>query len=123
MFDNKLGRSLIEITFTVLVIFIISAVFTRYWIVNLKEAREVTLENQLTNIKLSLELYMILEGRHPEDLRELDKKYKLKIDDSIYERRYLDDQFFDEGRYPVDPYGHRFLYDSKTASVKKGGKK
>ncbi|MBU1146992.1 MAG: type II secretion system protein GspG [Candidatus Omnitrophica bacterium] len=119
MYNDK-GRSLIEIIFTILVILIISAVFARYWIVHLKEAREAALENQLTNIKLSLELYTIAEGRYPEDLRELDKRCEVGRGDSIYTRKYLEHQFVDKDGYPVDPHGQRFIYDEKTGTIKRG---
>lgn len=115
---NNSGRGLIEIIFTIVVVLVLYGVFANRWIVTLREARSVAIENQLTNLKYSLELYRILEGGYPEDLRELNKKYIELSEDSLYGRKYLEAQLQDETDYPVDPYGRRFIYDIKTGEVK-----
>jgi len=120
-FGNNKGRGLIETIFSVVVILVISGIFAGAWLVHLKEAREVALENQLTNLKHSLELYMIVEGHYPEDLRALDKRCKLSIEDSIYSRKYLEHIATDEEGYPVDSFGRRFIYDNKTGRIEKRG--
>lgn len=115
------GRGLAELLFSLTIIFILSGVFVGYWLVNIREARRVGAENQLTNLRYSLELYKMLEGRYPEDLRELSRKYVTIKEDSLYGRRYLESQSHDEDGYPVDLHGHRFVYDNKTGTLKKGG--
>ena len=60
---------------------------------------------------------MVLEGQYPEDLRELNKKCKASKQDSIYGRNYLEYQAQDEGGYPVDPYGRRFIYDVQKGKI------
>ncbi len=116
------GRSLIELIFTIVVVFVLYGVFVNQWIVTLQEARSVALENQLTNLKYSLHLYKILEKDYPEDLKELNKRYIGIKEDSLYGRRYLEFQFQDKEGYPVDPYGRRFKYDSNTGKIKRGNK-
>jgi len=117
------GRGLIETISSIVAILVICGMFAVAWLGHLKEAREVTSENQLTNLKYSLELYMILEGCYPEDLSELNKRCKLWAEDSLYSRRYLELQGLDMQGYPVDPYGRRFIYDNKTGRIKKGADK
>ncbi len=117
--DANRGRGLIEILLSIVVIAVFLSVYARAWIVNLSEAREVALENQLTNLKHSLELYMIVEGHYPVDLRALNKSYNLSAEDSLYERRYLELQAQDKEGYPVDPYGRRFIYNSEKGTVKR----
>ncbi len=121
MYNNK-GRGLIEVVFSIVVVLILYGVFAKYWIINLGETRKVTLENQLTNLKYSLELYKILEEVYPKDLRVLNKKSISIKEDSLYGRKYLDSHSQDKEGYPVDPYGHRFIYDNETGKVKRGSR-
>ena len=118
---NDKGRSLIELVFSITVTLILYAMFARHWIVNLGEAREVALENTLTNLKYSLELYSIIEGQYPKDLKELNKTFTAAREDSLYGRKYLELQSQDEEGYPVDPYGRKLIYDEKTGKIKIGG--
>jgi len=115
------GRGLLELIFVILMVCIIAGLFPIYLIKNLNEARSVALENQLTNLKYSLELYRMMEGSYPVDLRELSKKRIAIKEDSLYGRKYLELQSQDKEGYPVDPYGRRFRYDSKDGSIKLGG--
>ncbi len=108
--------------FSIAIIVIFLGVFVGYWGKTLEESREVTLENQLTNLKYSLELYMILEGEYPKDLRELNNRYIRVRENKLYGRRYLEHQVQDEEGNPIDPYGHRFIYNRKTGKVKRGTK-
>ena len=119
MRDN-IGRSLIDIIFSITLVLVLYGVFAGHWIKNLEEARKVTLENQLTNLKYSLELYRMLEGSYPGDLRELSKKRIAIREDSLYGRKYLELQSQDKEGNPIDPYGRRFIYNSKDGSIKKG---
>ncbi|MBU1061361.1 MAG: type II secretion system protein GspG [Candidatus Omnitrophica bacterium] len=119
---NK-GRGLIDFIFSIVIIFILSGIFTVYWVLNLREARSVALENQLTNLKYSLELYRILEGQYPQDLRDLNKKCKASEEDSLCGKSYLEHQMQDKEGYPVDPYSRRFIYDNKTGKITTGGVK
>lgn len=114
------GRSLIDAIFSITIILVFLGVFATYCIINIEEARSVALENGLTNLRNSLELYIILEGRYPEDLRELDRGYLAIKENNLYGRKYLELQAQDEQGYPIDPYGRRFIYDSKTGKVEGG---
>jgi len=118
----KYGRGLLELIFIILIAGIVAGIFSTYLIMSTDEAKDVALENQLTNLKYSLELYMMLEGRYPEDLRELNKRCAALKDSSLYERSYLEYQLQDEEGYPIDPYGRRFIYNSKTGRVERGAK-
>lgn len=117
--DNK-GRGLIETLFFIVLALVIAGIFAGEWLVHLKETRKVALENQLTNMKLSLELYMIVEGQYPDDLRELDKRCMRFREDSLYGKKYLELQAQDRGGYPIDPYGRRFIYDNKSGTIERG---
>lgn len=65
----------------------------------------------------------MLEGSYPVDLRELSRKYVTIKEDSLYGRKYLEFQSQDKEGYPVDPYGYRFIYNSKDGSIKRGESK
>ncbi len=113
------GRGILELIFIILIVGLIVGIFSSYLVRNLSEAREVALENQLTNLKYSLELYMILEGSYPKDIRELNKKCRTVKESTLYGRRYLEKQVQDKEGYPIDPYGRRFIYNSKTGKVER----
>ena len=114
------GRGLLELIFVVLIVGIIAGVFAVSLARNLDEARTCAMGNQLTNLRKSLELYMMLEGRYPEDFKGLNKRQKVLLgEDSLYGRRYLEFQIQDEEGYPVDPYGRRFIYNNKTGKIER----
>lgn len=114
------GRGLIDGIFSIIVIFVVFGIFAGYLARHVDEARSVALENELTNLKNSLQLYMIMEGRYPEDLRELNKKRNVLGHSALYGKKYLELQAQDKEDYPIDPYGHRFIYDSKSGRVERG---
>lgn len=115
-----MGRGLIDIIISISIILVLGSIFTGYLVRNLEEARNAALENQLTNLKYSVNLYSILEGRYPDDLRDLSKNCKARKKDSLYGNKYLEHQNRDKEGYPIDPYGRRFIYDRKTGMIKRG---
>ncbi len=84
VFRNSSGRGLIDTIFTIAVILILFGIFAGACFTDLNRAREAALENQLTNLRYSLDLYVMLEGSYPGGLRELNRRCILLKEDSLY---------------------------------------
>jgi hypothetical protein len=84
-----------------------------------REAREVSLRMGLGNIRTGVRLYHAINERYPRDIRELfTTGYLLPAGkDSVFVPQYLEAQALDRDGYPVDPFGHRYRYDSAGGRV------
>ncbi len=111
------GSTLIENLIVVALVFVLIGIFGARMGVYVQEARESALNNQLTNIKNSLELYKALKGGYPSDLRQLNKPLISLNEDSFYGRKFLEHQTLDTEGYPIDPFGNRYIYDNETGKV------
>lgn len=110
-------NKLIDIVCSITIILVLYGVFAGYFLINIDEAKKAALINQLTNLKYSIELYKALEGSYPRDLRILNRAYINLKDTKLYGRKYLELQPEDKEGYPVDPYGQRFIYDSRSGKI------
>jgi hypothetical protein len=84
-----------------------------------REARETALRMSLGNIRMSVRLYHALHERYPRDVKELlTTGYLVPTKQgTIFRDRYLEAQALDQDGYPVDPFGHRYRYDSTRGRV------
>jgi type II secretory pathway pseudopilin PulG len=91
-----------------------------------REARETAVKTELTNIRTSMQLFKMLNGRNPTSLNELmNKKIMLpaKIGSdaytgSIFDRKYLMANAVDKQGNLVDAFGNNFLYDPLRGEVR-----
>jgi type II secretory pathway pseudopilin PulG len=85
----------------------------------IQEARETGLRTGLVSIRLSIQLYRVLNGHNPVDLKELlSKRFLMPIQKgTIFSDQYLQAQALDPSGYPVDPFGKRYLYDPTLGRV------
>jgi len=90
------------------------------------EARETALKAELTNIRTTVKLFRLLNGRHPESLRELTEKNILMPADkesfsgSILDDRYLLPNAVDAEGNITDAFGSRYVYDPGNGTVRSG---
>jgi hypothetical protein len=90
------------------VIFILAGTFLGYAAKTLEAAREVVLMYELRNLRLSLQLYRILnEGRMPEELSEL-----YYLDYNVYINR------FDKKGNLLDPFGSPYILERSTGRIR-----
>jgi len=87
-----------------------------------QEAMETALRTGLRNIRLSIELYHMVNGRYPEDLKELLSRRFLMptAKGTIFNDQYLRAQALDASGYPMDPFGQRYQYHSALGRVYSG---
>jgi type II secretory pathway pseudopilin PulG len=91
-----------------------------------REAQESALKAGLTNIRLSIKLFKMLNGRNPRDLGELTERdwmlpARIGADPytgSIFKQKYLITQARDAKGNILDAFGNPFSYDAAGGEVK-----
>ena len=84
------------------------------------------LRSELANIRSSIKLFKMLNGRNPRSLTELiDKEIMLparigsdRYSSSIFDRKYLVPNAVDQKGHILDAFGNRFQYNPVNAEVK-----
>lgn len=84
-----------------------------------KDARETALRMGLTNMRSSIQLYVLLNNKPPEDLKDLlGKRYLIPTKEgTIFNDQYLKALALDNEGYPIDPFGNRYSYEPKEGRV------
>ncbi len=93
-----------------------------------REARETALKAELTNIRTTIKLFRLLNGRYPESLREMTEKKILvpagaakdTFSRSIFDDRYLLPNSVDSQGNITDAFGSRYVYDAAKGTVRSG---
>ena len=118
-FRNIRSLTLIELLTAFCIIFFLLGVFAVYANINLKAARETALENELNNIRMSIELYQIIKGKLPEDLVSLtNQKFTIKtIDGIMVQKKFLKPFHIDKQGYLLDPFMNRYSYEPNEGKV------
>jgi competence protein ComGC len=126
---NAKGLTIVDAVITLCLIgILIGVVIPKYQRVA-HEAREAALRTELANIRISIRLFTILNGRNPESLKEMiDKKVMLPArigggyTGSIFKESYLMKNAVDAEGNKVDAYGNPFLYDPQRGEVRSSTK-
>jgi len=80
---------------------------------------ERALMAEVKSVRTAVELYITLNKAFPQDLKLLTtEKYTLGNKSALY----LSGIHVDAEKYPIDTFGHRFVYDPKTGKVQPGTK-
>ena len=89
------------------------------------EAQEAALKTELSNIRTSIRLFKMLNGRNPASLREM---IEMKVmfparigsgySGSFFKQSYLMKNAVDEEGNKVDAYGNPFLYNPQRGEVR-----
>jgi len=114
-----IGLTLIELISVFVVLLVLIGSFGWYAHRTLLAAREVSLRNELVNLRMSIELYRVLNGVFPQRIEQLfEKSFTLKMDNGkIISTIQLKPFRFDRDGRIADPFLHRFGYDSQTGRV------
>jgi type II secretory pathway pseudopilin PulG len=91
-----------------------------------RAAQESALKAELSNIRTSIRLFQMLNGRNPDSLKELMEKKVLlpgrigstSYTGSIFEERYLLKNALDHEGNKLDAFGNPFQYDRERGEVK-----
>jgi type II secretory pathway pseudopilin PulG len=89
-------------------------------------AQEAALKAELSNIRQSITLFKMLNGRNPESLKEMmEKKVMIPVrigsapaTGSIFDERYLMKNALDAEGRKLDAFGNPFYYDSYRGEVR-----
>ena len=84
-----------------------------------QNARETALRYGLNNLRLSLNLYKMLKGSYPEDLKGLMQSTIIltKSDKMFFSEKFLFSLATDKQGNAIDPFGNKFYYDFRKGVV------
>ncbi|HLF87015.1 MAG TPA: type II secretion system protein [Nitrospiria bacterium] len=116
---NEKGLGIIETIIVCLLISLMFAVLIPRYQRMAREARETALRMGLANIRTSIQLYVMLNNKPPEGLKELlGKRYIIPTKEgTIFNDQYLKGLAMDSEGYPIDPFGNRYSYEPKDGRV------
>lgn len=116
---NEKGLGIIETIIVCLLIAIFFVVLIPRYERVARDARETALRMGLTNIRSSIQLYVMLNNRPPESLKELlGKRYLVPTKEgTIFTDQYLRALAMDKDGYPIDPFGNRYSYEPKYGKI------
>jgi competence protein ComGC len=128
-FKDAKGLTIVDAVITLCLIgILIGVVIPKYHRVA-REAQEAALKTELANIRLSITLFIMLNGRNPVSLKELiEKKVMLPARigggyaGSFFKESYLMKNAVDAEGNKVDAYSNPFIYDSTRGEVKSSTK-
>lgn len=104
------GGTIFELVASLVIILVLISVFGIYAGKLVTEAKEVALRNELSNLRLALEVYRVRNGQIPESLAQLYQRrdYFVNID-----RR-------GEGNVLLDPFGGKYVYMKDVGHIVSG---
>lgn len=127
-FADAKGLTIVDAVITLCAIgILIGVVIPKYQQVA-HEAQEAALKMELANIRTSIRLFKMLNGRNPASLREMiEKKVLLPAQiggysGSIFKESYLMMNAVDAQGNKVDAFGKPFIYDSTRGEVRSSTK-
>jgi len=118
----KRGLTLFELLVSVCVIFALVGLFAIYANNTVKVSREIALQSELKNIRMSIQHFYILNGRYPNDLFELRQEPLTTGSDNskIILQSYLGSFRVDKEGCLLDPFFNRYVYNKVDGSVHPG---
>jgi len=84
-----------------------------------RNAKETALHYGLNNLRLSLNLYKMLHGSYPRDLRELlhSTIVLTQSERILFGEKFLFSLAMDKQGNAIDPFGNQFIYDFQKGVV------
>lgn len=122
--QNEKGLGILDTLFVCILVSILIGTVIPYYERLEQEAREVTLQTGLANIRKGIELYQALKGQNPSDLKSLVRaRYVIPTrQDTFFSGEYLRAQAQDKEGNLLDPFGNRYEYDRNNGKVSSGTK-
>ena len=122
--NNRCGLTLLELAVSVAIIAVFIGTFFTFIFRTAIHAKEVTLQAELSNLRLSLDLYQALKGNNPPDLKALiQARYSAAgTAETNFGAQFLSFLETDAQGHPVDPFGNRFYYDAKREAIRSQSK-
>jgi competence protein ComGC len=116
---NKNGRTIFETLVVLILVLLLLGVFATYLKKTVRIAHEYSLASELSNIRSSVTLYLVINKRYPKSLNQLlEEELILPFKDfKIIDKSYLKAVSTDESGSPLDPFGNKFGYNPKSGHV------
>ena len=116
---NTRSLTLIEFIVGLIIILILPGIFALYFSTMLRLSQEATLRSELTNIRTSIEHYLAITGKLPQDLTVLmEQEVEFKgHDDIINSKKYLEPFRIDKEGQLIDLFGNQYYYDQSQGRV------
>jgi len=123
---RQVGLTIVEALIGFCLIGLLSGVFIPRIQQVTRTARESALKAELSNIRTSIRLYKMLNGKNPDSLKELIEKKIVQpgrigpglYSDSFFDEHYLLKNAVDETGNKLDAFSNPFLYDHNLGSVR-----
>lgn len=114
------ARSLVELIVICIIILVLSGIFISHGNIILLRAREAALRNELSNLRLSVSLYRILNEEYPDSIEILvNRPYDIGSGKGpVLKGKFLKNSKYDKAGRLKDPFGNIFIYNSQTGVVK-----
>ncbi len=120
------GRTIFEalLVAVLVAVFVLIAV-DRYYS-SIKSVKETAMLVEMSNIRSSLNYYLMFDGKPPITLKEIVEKgieaSRKGIEGADYRiviaGKYVETMTLDSEGYPVDPFGNRYSYDASTGMIR-----
>ena len=121
---NEKGSGIVESMLVLIVISILVVVVMDRYETIVEEAKKVALKSELNNIRQSILVFKIKNGRYPESLKELvTARFIVPYKDDVITAKYLEPYSLDKDKNILDSFDMPFAYDPATGrvwSIKKG---
>ncbi len=113
------GRTTFETILILILVSIFLIVGIDRFLQNVTAAKESLLSSELINIRMSVMLYKVLNGKYPESLYNLTTEDYLQpySSNSVINDKYLKTNAVSESGTPLDPFGNEYGYSSATGEV------
>lgn len=116
---HKRALTLVELLIVSCLIFILIGMFAGYAGVVLRVGRDIALRNELTNIRMAILHYEIINSNTPKSLKDLTKEYLTyqKEGVKIKKNKFLISCRQDKDGNLLDPYLNKYSYDASRGLV------
>jgi type II secretory pathway pseudopilin PulG len=126
LLSDRAGITVADALISLCIIGILAGIFIAKLERVTREARDTALRSELSNLRTSIMLFKLMNGRYPANLLELREKKVLlparvgadRYTWSVIDERYLMAHAVDNRGNVLDPFGYPFAYDPRTGNVK-----
>lgn len=116
---NQKGAGILETLLVCILMSILIGMVIPYYQRLAQEAKEAALQTSLSQIRKGVELYSVLQGHFPTDLKSLvNARYVIPVrENTFFSGEYLRKQVLDDEGNLLDPFGNRYRYKPKNGTV------
>lgn len=121
---NQKGQGILDTLLVCILVSILVGTVIPYYQRLAQQAREAALQTGLVNIRKGVELYQVLQGHYPPDLKSLVHAHFIIAarEDTFFSGEYLRHRATDLEGNLLDPFGNRYRYDPSKGTVFSGTK-